>query len=358
MAYNNINIAFNINEQYLPYCVTTMASILKNAASGSFFNFYVFTLHDLGSELQSITIEEYSNFKIHNIVCDEKIFNHVEESLSLSRIPIADGSLRLLIPAMLKDIDKCIYLDCDIIVNTDIGRLYHEDLDGYCIGGVIPHRAHYWQKSLNPHRHEVVENFKLTNGFCINSGVMLFNLKQIREEQSESELLNAIEQYKDDPRIRGFDQDLINIVFLGFGREKIKIIDSRWNRTPLTSIMPLKEMFIIHYIGPDKPWNSLRGPYIIEYLEYARLTSYYPQIRKALLEIVIDKIDYLETKLYYKRYLRRRSLFDFRIFGKELFPRKVEHYNRKINAFLTQKREKEFYYDYIIQIKNFLENNK
>lgn len=129
-----VNIAFSINKKYIPYCAVTMASILKNARPGLFFDFYIFTFNDLNYELQNITVRGYSNYRIKNIVCDENLFQGVGIAQNNIQVTI-DSSLRFFVPAMLTDINRCIVLDCDLIVNTDIGKLYEEDIQGFFMGG-------------------------------------------------------------------------------------------------------------------------------------------------------------------------------------------------------------------------------
>ena len=43
---------------------------------------------------------------------------------------------RLLLPALLPDVEKCIYIDGDTIVDGDISKLYAEDLGDNLVAGV------------------------------------------------------------------------------------------------------------------------------------------------------------------------------------------------------------------------------
>lgn len=134
MNNKNINIAFNINEEYIPYCAVTIASILKNTDPSNFFNFYIVSANNIDSKLKHITIQGYKNFKIHNIVCDSNCFSDVRPGNNAGHVTI-DSSLRFFIPVMLTQAERCIVLDCDLILNTDITRLYYQDIDGFFMGG-------------------------------------------------------------------------------------------------------------------------------------------------------------------------------------------------------------------------------
>lgn len=212
--------------------------------------------------------------------------------------------------------------------------------------------VHYHENSIY---NNIFFNFNLARDLYFNTGVMLLNLKQIRSENAQNDLVNAIDQYAGHTCVKLFDQDVINIVYQGHGRGKIKALDSRWNVNPNSRYQPLSDIFIIHYVGPLKPWKVPIGPYRMEYLEYAKLTPYFSLIREDLLKAIDVKINYLKNKLPYKKYLFKRSLFDIRVFGKDVFASKVAHYNRKIKAFLDQKKEKSLYLDYLNDLKAYLE---
>lgn len=221
-------------------------------------------------------------------------------------------------------------------------------------GGVVPFRFDFDNK--NSHANKIIEEFRLTGGQYYNTGVILLDLKHIREEGAQNELIDAIEIYSGDHRITLFDQDIINIVYNGNRRSKIKAIDLRWNQTqtPIKNFRPLSDMFIIHYAGRLKPWNTIQGSAVYEYLRYSKMTSFHKQIKRDILELVELKLEYLNKKLSYKKYLRKKSLFDIKIFGKEIFPHRTAHYQQKINAFLTQKKEKELYGKSLLELRDFL----
>lgn len=49
--------------------------------------------------------------------------------------------LRLFAPTLLPDVDKVLYLDCDLIVNGNLDELWNTDLEGYAVAAVhdAPH---------------------------------------------------------------------------------------------------------------------------------------------------------------------------------------------------------------------------
>lgn len=97
--------------------------------------------------------------------------------------------IRLALHRILPDIDRVLYLDCDTIVIDNISALDNLDLHGKLIAGVR-------------------EPAKSKNGHYINAGVLLMDLKRLRETGKGDELIEDINTHKYDFP----DQDCINHV--------------------------------------------------------------------------------------------------------------------------------------------------
>ncbi len=86
----------------------------------------------------------------------------------------------------------------------------------------------------------------------INSGVMLLNVREMRLQNSDSKIIDWINNNNE--KIECHDQDIINAVF----NSKIKYIDDIWNaqvkKEHDTRFSELKDPSIIHFISPKKPW--------------------------------------------------------------------------------------------------------
>ncbi len=114
------------------------------------------------------------------------------------------ASFRLLLPELLPSYDKILYLDCDIIVRQDMGVLFrNKDLKENYLAAV--YEAPIEDQS------ERIKALGCIPGHYFNSGVLLMNLKQMREENVSSKLLKACEKdYMEFP-----DQDALNQVCQG-----------------------------------------------------------------------------------------------------------------------------------------------
>ncbi len=190
---------------------------------------------------------------------------------------------RLLIPDLLpSQLQKVIYLDCDLIVQKNLGLLWDLDIgEAYllaCPEVGIPYVS-------SPYGLANYEKLGIPSK-CkyLNAGVLVVNLEKWRSENIGMKVIQYIEQNKD--YIRWHDQDGMNAVLALKWRE----LDPRWNQTPAmynylswedspfqedvyNSL--LHEPFIIHFASSNKPWNSLTyHPANDLFFEYVDMTAW------------------------------------------------------------------------------------
>ncbi len=153
---------------------------------------------------------------------------------------------RLVIPEMLPNFyDRAIYLDCDIVVRGNLTSLWEVDMKEKYISAV----------------QEIATNFKY-----FNSGVMLLDLKQWRDHQVSSQLIEYLRTHRN--QIKFHDQDILNAVL----SDKWLALDLRWNVTPNIYAryakpilskkivdLALRDPYIIHYASSAKPWNTAKS---------------------------------------------------------------------------------------------------
>ncbi|MBR5646538.1 MAG: lipopolysaccharide biosynthesis protein [Treponema sp.] len=172
-----MNILFCGNHKVFDGILTCTLSILKRTQSKNIFNFYIFTMDVsyLNKDFTSITdkqiaflekiIKSYNN---ENTIIKIDITDLYEKELKNSKNENTSYSpycmLRLFadIPQVMPD--KLLYLDTDTLANKDITSLYEINIDDYEYAVA---RDHYGKILVYP-------NF-------MNSGVMLMNIKKIRQ---------------------------------------------------------------------------------------------------------------------------------------------------------------------------------
>lgn len=258
-----IHIAFGSNDAYSKYLYCCIASILETANEGTYFHFYIV---DNGiSETNKAYLQSLSNSQ-----CDIGIL--VPNIAKIDGLPHCchlglSAYLRLLLPELLPDVPKCIYLDCDIIVNSSLDGLWDFDLQGFSLGAVEDVGDY-----CKNHPRLLAKQLNLTKYF--NSGVLLLDLDKLRSNQKFNESLKYLEENAD--KVSWADQDALNVVFEN-DRAELPI---NWNIqivfNELVSNKDFKNAIknlngIVHYIGPYKPDHFLFvEPSKKLYLKYAQ----------------------------------------------------------------------------------------
>lgn len=167
------------------------------------------------------------------------------------------ASFRLLLPELLPEYDSILYLDCDMIVRQDMGKLFRETTlgDDYLAAvyeaPIEGQAERFLALGCDPNRY-------------FNSGFLLMNLARIRSESVSEKLLEACRV----PYLEFPDQDALNQVCQG----RVLPLSPVYNGIRTFFLPQYKEDFCkvypvrlwkdvqesanIHYTG-GKPWNIL-----------------------------------------------------------------------------------------------------
>lgn len=271
---DKINVVFGLDQKYILPAFVTMHSILKK--SKSIFDFFILTTDDIEKdflELQSSLRKIYINFDIHVIKISEDYFKTVK--INWNHISRASFN-RLLIAEIIKDIDKCIYLDCDLLLNCDLALLYSYNLKNNYIAGVKD--CHLIGKSSYEEEHRKHLGIPSCEKY-INAGVLVMNLKKIRDDHMTEQFIK--QAYKDNMYE---DQDVLNFCCYG----NIGILPLKWNLFHFYLGDSMKfinnlafdksEMefnwnkpYILHMGAEYKPWNSKRFKGALQWWKYAEI---------------------------------------------------------------------------------------
>ncbi len=264
---DTIPVFLSCDDNYACHLAATIMSVAKNSESK-------FTFTILHSGLNNFSIEKIRESGAGNEVVFAKIDAEAFKTfdVKLEHLSIA-ACFRYLIADMFENIDKAIYLDCDVIALEDLSKLYATNLED-CYAGVVDDVI----KKSYPE--------KLGIGRYFNSGVMLLNTKKMREDKIPAKLFEKTAELSG--QVKYLDQDILNIVLQG----KLKFLDLRWNAT--ASIFRKKTAMVhhtqeevlaatyspalIHFTGPDKPWVIPYGvtahPWSPAYLYYLKQTPF------------------------------------------------------------------------------------
>ncbi|EOH4805382.1 glycosyltransferase family 8 protein [Campylobacter jejuni] len=267
----NIHIFFTINDVYSGYLSACMISILDNLDRGYIPYFYII---DGGISEKNKNKLKFLNigreFYVEFIVVNQGLFKNLPNS-SQSHIS-NETNYRFLVSTIKPNLDKCIFLDVDLVAVGDISKLWEICIDDYYMAAVsdqAPLHSESWTLKL-PLPYDYL---------YVNTGVTLINLKKWREDNIQELLFQNSAQYAE---ILQFpDQDTLNITLY----KKIKYLSHIYNAMPVQTYYNEKqkqEAFsnpqIIHWAGYKKPWKFPDAPYAEMFWHYARQTPFYEEI--------------------------------------------------------------------------------
>lgn len=269
---NEIPVFFTIDDAYAPCLAVALNSAIKNADKSRSYRAIV--LHQgLNKEnIEKLQALSTDNFKI-DITPMQNNFEALDDRMS-NRLRCDYFTLtiyfRLFIPTMFPQYDKGVYIDSDVVLTDDIANLFDTDIGDNLIGACndlsiadTPPLVAYTENAIGVKKHEY-----------INSGVLLMNLKKMREEHFEEHFLTLLNTYHFDTIAP--DQDYLNAICNG----KIYYLDEKWDAMPNDQKPPLEKTFLIHYNLFSKPWCYDNIQYEDEFWYYAQDSGYIDEIKK------------------------------------------------------------------------------
>lgn len=266
-----IPIFFTIDDSYAPFLAVALNSAIKNANPNRHYRAIV--LHQELNEANAAKLKslETENFKI-KLTPMKANFEALDDRMS-NRLRCDYFTLtiyfRLFIPAMFPQYDKGIYIDSDVVLTDDIANLYDIDIGnnffGACTDASIadtPPLVAYTENAVG-----------IPKGEYINSGVLLMNLKKLRDCDLEGHFLNLLNTYHFDSIAP--DQDYLNAMCNG----NIYYLDEAWDAMPNDAKPPLKNPSLIHYNLFSKPWCYDGVQYEDVFWKYAKDSGYIDEIK-------------------------------------------------------------------------------
>ena len=184
--------------------------MLKNAKLEWNFDIYVMipdSMPEKGKNVLSKLEEVRDNCKV-NFLNMKNAFQNVE--MQISYITPATY-YRLLLPELLPQYDKCLYLDSDIIVVGDVSEIYDAQKQDVWLTGVVAGNP---ALSSLKGQERLVHSRKLginTIDTYVNAGVLVFNLKAMRDYDLVKAFMDRVPM-----KYPYQDQDILNAVRQSF----------------------------------------------------------------------------------------------------------------------------------------------
>lgn len=250
-----MNIVFAASDLFIKPSEVMVDSFLKNnPGKHDFYYMYNKTSVENRKKLSDFVMSRGAGY--HEIFMDEARFAGLPHYKRFGY----ELYFRLLIPFIIPQADRILALDSDIVVNASLEDLYNIDFGNNYLAAVSSPNETAYKKINNTSQY-------------VGGGVVLYNVKKIREDFKENDLLQFF--LKNWEKYPYLDQDLINV----FYDKRICVVPAKYNlivfRNEKLSKGRLKEIeqeaCVIHFPGKIKPWNFYYGNKIaMLYWKYAR----------------------------------------------------------------------------------------
>ncbi|HXG29194.1 MAG TPA: glycosyltransferase family 8 protein [Nevskiales bacterium] len=252
-----LHLACAADANYAPHCAAMLNSVLDHAGGLAVTVHFMHARHLDRDVLERLAVMiSTKGGWFHPVHVPDESVAGLHASERITRV----AWYRSLLPQLLPDIERVLYLDCDVLAVDCLRPLWETDLEG-CYAAAV---RNVFQPALAK-RH-------LALGLppdqpYFNSGVLLMNLALMRRDRCTEKILTHARQHG--AKLIWVDQDSVNYV-LG---TRCRLLHPRWNcQNSLFYWRHAGEAFapgeveeatrrpaILHFEGPGlaKPWNPL-----------------------------------------------------------------------------------------------------
>ncbi|MCL2505219.1 MAG: hypothetical protein FWE93_03085 [Alphaproteobacteria bacterium] len=313
MSITNIPVFYEGQDDLIGMLATSICSVCYNTES--FINFYILDcgIHSFNKKQLENLKKKFNNFSIEYIPIDLKQFEGLE---GYTQGNYVDCYSRSLIPELVPELDKAIYLDTDVIALDDIKKLWNEDLNGYEIGAAadIGYGKGFFRNAT--------ENLGVSKQHIMpNIGVALIDCKKWRENNVSEKMLEIARKYKG--KLLIMQESLISIYY---NNNNYKLLNNRYNMSDrLNEVKKYfphitdeyleneKQNVILQHLTPFKPWiyckNSHNNRFLLHFENFwffAKMTPFY--------EGLLNKFNY-HTIMLNRSYEIKRTNKIIKLFG-------------------------------------------
>lgn len=294
---DSVNICMATDCNYVKYLAIAVQSIKSNITNNKKYDINILVPELPIRNQNFITALSDDNFKIRFFNVEDFIDRNYGEQLNIK----GSGHItratfyRLFIPKIFNAYSKVLYLDSDLIVNSDISGLFEYDISSKLIGGVRDVELIRWYLNDEFIRTYIDETLQIDNVLnYINSGVCLMNIDALNNFKFTEKAIGFLS--KNAPLFH--DQDVLNKLC----SDKIEYFPLSWNveyHIPIWSPgwkkqipLPLLDPYIrsrnypkiIHYAGGVKPWQDASVAMGQYFWSYARKSSLYEILIRDLIK--------------------------------------------------------------------------
>lgn len=300
----SINIVYITDEGYaMPTCVS-MLSLIMNMDKDDRVNIFV-----ICDSLSKKAKECFLSLRRENVCIElvevewERYRQLAKENIRTKYTHVTGTALyKFSLSEMLRDLEKVIYLDGDTVIQKSLNALYNYNLgDNYvaAVNDIMDESIGEYSKMAN--------RIGLKRRGYFNSGVMLLNLKKMREDS----IVHKLFTYRENCINYFMDQDALNAVLgenriiLPYKYNLLSTVTDAYEVDKKTKILIegkevsveecIRTAIILHITGKQKCWEYNVPWYSEIFFRYYKRSPYANE--KVVLKSLIKQVSYLENRI-------------------------------------------------------------
>jgi lipopolysaccharide biosynthesis glycosyltransferase len=312
----NISIVCAADDNYAMPLAVMLRSAIDNLDPKACLDIYVLDggIREVSKQLVKQSLDDVCCYKIKWLQLPQSSYDWAVPIEHLSKA----AYLRLMIADLLpKDLEKVIYLDCDIIVQSDLVNLWNIDIKSFSVAAVQSAGIPFVSSPRGVSRYSelgIPEDSKY-----FNSGVLLINLLQWRADDIACKAIEYIKHFGH--TLVYADQDVLNALLAS----KWKELDNKWNQELpyLFEADSIQNAYIVHYISKNKPWQvpSHRKDADELFLSYLAKTKWSRKTIK--LRLSLEIIRKRRASVKFLRNIKKRILISLSLIKQKTSDRQI-----------------------------------
>ena len=272
----NINIVFITDNDFSILTGVAIYSLKKHRNDNCVYNINIICNNVDNNYISKFNKLKSKNFKINIIKVDgTKYENLKKDNLHVSTTALFKFDL----PNIFQNLDKILYIDGDVLFQSDLCELYNTDISSVYAGVCVDYGGLIYPSDFK-------SRLKIKHKYYFNSGMLLLNLKRLRKDNIPKKLI----EYRLKKNNYYMDQDAFNVVF----RENVKYLSLNYNfvitcwrdydESVLTDFYKLKKQDkmidyllnadIVHFASADKPSKYEDVPLADLWLDYFKESTF------------------------------------------------------------------------------------
>ena len=165
-----MNVVYSSSDSYSPIAGVSILSLLHNNKDAEQINIYMID-NNISNENKQRFMDMVTQYGRNIVFIPQPDLNkQLDIQIDVGRWNISTFFRLFLCTILPKDIDRCLYLDCDTIIRHSLKELWEMDLEGKIVGSADDCRSDRYKTELG----------LSPDSTYTNNGVMLIDLKNCK----------------------------------------------------------------------------------------------------------------------------------------------------------------------------------